>query len=109
MAVKKLTGKAKFEIIRNDMFWECYIDDFRRCGTGFHSVWYSIRWYGYNDSYWWENVAKKDCVAKCTGQKVNGKNWKEKYFKLNYETLDVEEISEEEYRATKGLKEGEPT
>jgi len=38
--------KAKFEALRNDLHWELYTSE-----DGF------IRWTGYNDANWWDNVS----------------------------------------------------
>lgn len=84
MAKKEpLTGKAKFHIHRSDMFWEC-------CTYTYEDgkfEWYHIKWNGYNDSYWWDNVSEKASVVTCKGDKGT-----EKKFKLNYGTLDVVEV-----------------
>ena len=75
---KPLKGKAEFNIYRNDMFWKCCIYD---AETG---LFYHIRWQGYNDSFWWDNVAEKNRITECNGKK----------FKINYHTLEVVEVTE---------------
>ena len=80
---KMLTGKAKFDINRNDMFWTCCLFEHR---DG-EFEWYHIKWFGYNDDYWWDNVSEKASIVTCKGDKGA-----EKKFKLNYKTLDVVEV-----------------
>jgi hypothetical protein len=41
---------ARFEQIRNDLFWTLYDVDSGEF----------IRWRGYDDAYWWGNVSKTD-------------------------------------------------
>ena len=77
-----LTGRAEFRIYRNDMFWSCCILDFDN-----NFEFYHIRWVGYNDDNWWDNVSEKASVVTCKGEKGT-----EKKFKLNYNTLDVIEV-----------------
>lgn len=40
--------KARFSQLSNDLFWSIYVNG------------ETIRWIGYNDAYWWNNVAKTD-------------------------------------------------
>ena len=42
--------KARFEQIRNDLFWRYWDNEERK----------TIKWSGYNDSFWWDNVSKTD-------------------------------------------------
>lgn len=80
---KPLTGRAEFRISRNDMFWNCCIIDFDDDAyEAFH-----IRWSGYNDANWWDNVSKRASVVTCEGDKGT-----ERKFKLDYKTLDVVEV-----------------
>ena len=78
-----LTGRAKFSVSRNDIFWECCL---YTCEDG-EFEWYQPKWFGYNDSYWWDNVSEEASVVVCKGDKGT-----EKKFKLNYKTLDVVEV-----------------
>lgn len=82
MKKELLTGRAKFNISRNDMFWKCIILDTEE-GCEF----FDVLWSGYNDTYWWDNVSRSASVATCTGDKGTVKK-----FKLDYETLDVVEV-----------------
>lgn len=41
---------ARFQQLRNDLFWSIFDLDENK----------SIRWTGYNDAYWWNNVATSD-------------------------------------------------
>lgn len=77
-----LKGRAEFSIHRNDMFWKCCLLDSNNGYEFFH-----VRWSGYNDSFWWDNVSEKNSVTTCKGNKGT-----EKKFKLNYKTLDVVEV-----------------
>lgn len=47
---------ASFSQSRNDMYWTLYA---RPDGT--------IRWTGYDDSFWWDNVSKGDQFRKKVG------------------------------------------
>ena len=79
-----LTGKAEFRISKNDMFWSCCILDMNNNFEFFH-----IKWDGYNDANWWNNVSEKASVKTCKGDKGTVKK-----FKLNYRTLEVVEVEE---------------
>lgn len=76
-----LKGKAKLETIENDMFWSCCIIDWCDFEV-FH-----IKWTGYNDSNWWNNVSELASIVTCKGSEGT-----ERKFKLNYESLDVIEV-----------------
>lgn len=78
-----LKGRAEFRISGNDMFWSCCIFDW----NGEIYEFYHIRWSGYNDANWWDNVSEKASVVTCTGDKGTTRK-----FKLNYKTLDVLEV-----------------
>lgn len=78
-----LSGRAEFRISRNDMFWSCCIHDW----DGETFEFYHIKWSGYNDANWWDNVSKKASITTCKGDKGT-----EKKFKLDYKTLDVIEV-----------------
>ena len=80
---KPLSGRAEFRISRNDMFWSCCIHDW----DGETFEFYHIKWSGYNDANWWDNVSEKASIAACKGDKGT-----EKKFKLDYKTLDVIEV-----------------
>ena len=81
---KMLTGKAKFDINRNDIFWTCCLFEHNKDRE---LEWYNIKWFGYNDAYWWDNVSEEASVVTCNGDKGT-----EKKFKLNYKTLGVIEV-----------------
>lgn len=80
---ESLSGRAEFRISRNDMFWNCCIHDW----DGETFEFYHIKWSGYNDANWWDNVSEKASIATCEGDKGT-----EKKFKLDYKTLDVIEV-----------------
>lgn len=83
MKKELLTGKAEFDIINNDMFWTCCLHTYDNGKFEF----YHIRWSGYNDAFWWDNVSEKASVTTCRGDKGTVKK-----FKLNYRTLEVVEV-----------------
>ena len=79
-----LKGKAEFNISRNDMYW-------RSCMYTHEDgefEWYHVKWYGYNDANWWDNVSENASIVTCKGDKGT-----EKKFKLNYKTLEVIEVT----------------
>ena len=49
--------KANFTKIRNDMYWSILDPQ-----DGF------IRWSGYDDGYWWDNVSKSDRACARIGE-----------------------------------------
>jgi hypothetical protein len=49
------TKQARFEQLSNDLYWRVYD------GQCF------IRWTGYDDVYWWNNVATQDSWRRRTG------------------------------------------
>lgn len=49
--------KAKFNQLRNDLYWSIYDQE---DGT--------IRWIGYDDRYWWDNVSTSDHFRNKTGK-----------------------------------------
>ena len=67
---EKLT--AKFSQSRNDMHWSVFtLED------GF------IRWGGYDDAYWWDNVSKAEHTRTRIGEKTG------KVYEINFDTGDV--------------------
>lgn len=78
-----LTGRADFSISRNDMFWNCCIYDW----NGEMYELFHIKWSGYNDANWWDNVSEEASVVTCKGDRGT-----ERKFRLNYKTLDVIEV-----------------
>jgi hypothetical protein len=64
--------KARFQQIRRDMFWEIFD------GKDF------VKWNGYDDAYWWENVANSDQFQ------IRGK------YRLNPHINEVTEIKEKQ-------------
>lgn len=78
-----LKGKAEFSVYNFDMFWKFCIMEENNCEF-FHG-----RFVGYNDAYWWENVAEKASRVKVTGDKGT-----EKTFKINLFTCEVTEVVE---------------
>lgn len=78
-----LKGKATLTQYSNDLFWICYITDYK------NNEWYKIKFYGYNDSYWWDNVSEKARRTTAKGDKGT-----QKTFELDYKTLEVVELAE---------------
>lgn len=78
-----LKGKANLTRYRNDLYWTCYINDDK------NNEWYRIKFYGYSDSYWWDNVSEKSKKKIVTGDKGT-----QKTFELDYKTLEVVEVEE---------------
>ena len=31
--------------------------------------WYHIKWIGYNDTYWWDNISEEASIVTCKGNK----------------------------------------
>lgn len=64
-------GRASFSQSRNDMHWQLYAGE-----DGF------IRWSGYDDRNWWENVSHTDRtrIGKVTGRT----------FRLDHKSCEVE-------------------
>lgn len=50
---------AEFSQSRNDMYWKVYVPE-----DGF------VRWGGYDDDYWWNNVSKSDRARTRIGEKT---------------------------------------
>ena len=78
--------RAKFDIHRNDMFWECctYIETEK---SPFE--WFVLKWQGYNDDNWWDNVAPKACVQTFTGDQGTKKT-----FRIDFHTMLITEVTE---------------
>ena len=83
---EKLKGKATIKLMSNDLFWDCCISDTSNIKK---MEFFHIKWYGYNDAYWWNNVAESKRVSKCVGSLGTTK-----YFKIDFHTLEVEEVEE---------------
>lgn len=64
--------EAEFSQSRNDMYWKLWDSD-----DGF------IRWTGYDDSFWWNNISVKPDWQKRVGSKSG------RLYHLNPETGDV--------------------
>ena len=72
-------GKAEYHISRNDMFWEIHFLDIVT------SEFVKLTWMGYNDNFWWENVAPTEQARVRKG--VNGKS-----YRIDFNTNEVWEI-----------------
>lgn len=64
--------QAKFSQSRNDMYW-----------TAWDTVDGYVRWTGYDDANWWDNVSTRPAAFTRTGPKSG------KTYTLNFETGDV--------------------
>lgn len=78
---KKLLGIAKLNKLGNDLYWDYYYFDES-------NTWHSLKWRGYNDAYWWNEVMPKI--------KDNLKIDNKKKYLIDYETLEVFEVVGEE-------------
>ena len=83
MAKEMLKGIAEHRQLSNDLFWDCFLSGHDKDGN---TIYYHPRWRGYNDNYWWQNVEPKTRIVKD----------KDKFFKIDRNTLDVVEVDERE-------------
>ena len=79
---KPLSGKAEFKSYRNDMFWDFFAIDY---DNNYDIV--KVKWMGYNDDYWWKNVATTDEAQVRVGS--NGRK-----YRINFNTCEVKEVEE---------------
>jgi len=63
---------AKFTRIGNDLYWTISIDGNK------------LEWVGYNDSFWWKNIA--------TNEEYSTRTIGKRKFKIDFRTNIVEEI-----------------
>lgn len=68
--------KVTYQLLRNDMFWSIYC-----CET--------LRWTGYNDSNWWDNVARKHMEKGTNLRECSKCN---KKWRISYNTNEAEEV-----------------
>lgn len=78
----RLAGKAEHSQLSNDLFWRYSFFDLL---TG---DFVTIRWQGYNDSFWWNNVAPTDQARVRKGS--NGRQ-----YKIDFNTNKVWELQNE--------------
>ena len=78
--------RARFDIHRNDMWWSCstYIEN-----KADPFEWFELKWKGYNDDNWWDNVAPKACVKEFTGSCGTKKT-----FRIDFHTMLIVEVTE---------------
>ena len=71
--------------LNNDIVWDFY--DYIETDKGLE--WFKYKWWGYNDTFWWENVAiqKDKQIATVVGDKGTVKR-----FQIDYRTGVVKEI-----------------
>ena len=74
--------KATFSKLRNDLFWE-YLH-YENC------EFFWCKWTGYNDEYWWNNVAPKYRIKEVIGDKGTVKT-----FGIDFRTNEVKELKNE--------------
>ena len=58
---KTYVGKARFDKLRNDLWWIAFID--HRNGISVHTC--KLKWDGYNDNDWWNRWSKNQKRRKC--------------------------------------------
>lgn len=75
---KRLLGQAIMTSYSNDLYW-----GFTHCDYD-NNKFYHLKWRGYNDNYWWNNV--------CTQDNYNRKTVDEKVFEIDFNTYNVYEI-----------------
>lgn len=80
-----LKGKAKFDCIGNDLYWECWLFS---CDENNELEFFHMFWIGHKDNFWWENISEKVSTVTCKGDKGTIKK-----FKLDYKTLVVTEVN----------------
>ena len=71
-------GKARFSAFLNDLYWEY-------CGYTDEYVWLDLKWFGYNDAYWWDKVAPTDMARTIEGQDGH-------MYRIDFHTNDVCEV-----------------
>ena len=62
---EKLSGVAELSFYGRDMYWTFMQT---RWTNDLKLEFFSARWTGYNDDYWWDNVAPSQRQQKCTGE-----------------------------------------
>lgn len=75
-------GKAESRHSRNDLYWVIYFLDMV---TG---EFIKLRWIGYNDGFWWNNVAPTEQARVIKG--TNGKS-----YRIDFNTGEVWEVQSE--------------
>ena len=81
---KIFKGKAETRALGRDLFWEFrFIDDDN------HFEFVKIKWTGYNDSFWWNNVSTTEQARFSKG--TNGKT-----YYIDFNTNDVWEVKNED-------------
>ena len=74
-----LIGKAKFESLGNDLFW-----DFCKYDGSMPDHFIELKWSGYNDANWWNNVSLNADVVEQGGRR----------FRIDFITDDVYEVTD---------------
>ena len=81
--------KAKFKALGNDLYWDVHFMEERRDERdrfiGFE--WFRTEFTGYNDRYWWNNVAPKNNRRTITGDKGTIIT-----LEIDFETCTVKEV-----------------
>lgn len=77
---EKCIGKAKFQQIRNDMFWS-----FLKFDNSMKGHFIDLEWSGYDDPPWWDKWSKKYDKKEQGGRK----------FRIDFKTCEVFEIIDE--------------
>ena len=76
---KKVHEKVRFECLGNDLFWDCCFWK--------ENEWFHCSWTGYDDDYWWNNVAPTKKI-----QTVTGNNGTKVTVEIDFHTFEVKEI-----------------
>lgn len=77
---------AKFEIHRNDMYWNyCDMAETDKGYEFFH-----CRWIGYNDAFWWDTVSTKEENQTIS---VTGDKGTVKKYRIDFHTNIVTEVA----------------
>ena len=81
--------KAKFNALDNDLFWKVHFMKERRDERGrlIGFEWFRTTFEGYNDDYWWKNVAPK-----ITRQTITGDKGTELTIEIDFRTCVVKEV-----------------
>ena len=82
--------EVEFSRSRNDLFWRCY------CPVCYQNnyTFTTLRWTGYDDDHWWNNIAPKRSKQTCPICKT--------MFRLDFETNKVEECKETDDKPVAG-------
>ena len=75
-----LSGNARYRRLGRDLFWEFY-------AFNDNNEFIKVKWTGYDDAFWWDNVSITDVAQISTGS--DGRR-----YKINFHTNRVVEVEE---------------